>query len=76
MIAARVANVGQRDVMLSAEPAMFFTEPHYLEFPVVLVRLEAVSVEDVEVLIAEAWRCQAPVDRTTGAKPRRRSGKP
>jgi hypothetical protein len=59
VIAARVANVAQRDLMISAEPAKFFTEPHYAGFPAVLVRLEAVSTEDLELLVAEAWRCQA-----------------
>ena len=60
VIAVRVANLGQKDALLSAEPAKFFTEPHYNGFPAVLVRLNAVSVADLEVLIAEAWRCQAP----------------
>jgi hypothetical protein len=60
VIAVRVANLGQRDLLLSADPAKFFTEPHYEGFPAVLVRLEAVSVADLKVLIAEAWRCQAP----------------
>jgi hypothetical protein len=35
---------------------------HYDGFPAVLVRLEAVSVADLEALITEAWRCQAPAD--------------
>ena len=60
VIAVRVANLGQKDVLLSAEPAKFFTEPHYNGFPAVLVRLDAVRVSDLEVLIADAWRCQAP----------------
>jgi hypothetical protein len=62
VIAVRVANQGQKDAMLSAEPAKFFTEPHYDGFPAVLVRLDAVSVADLKVLIAEAWRCQAPAE--------------
>ena len=62
VIAARVANVGQRDLMISADPEKFFTEPHYSGFPAVLVRLEAVSVADLKVLIEEAWRCQAPTE--------------
>jgi hypothetical protein len=60
VIAVRVANLGQKDLLLSADPAKFFTEPHYNGFPAVLVRLEAVSVADLKMLIAEAWRCQAP----------------
>lgn len=68
VIAARVANVAQRDLMIAAEPAKFFTEPHYNGFPAVLVRLEAVSVADLKTLIAEAWRCQAPPEPVTPAK--------
>lgn len=59
VIAVRVANLAQKDLILSADPAKFFTEPHYDGFPAVLVRLDAVSVADLKVLIAEAWRCQA-----------------
>ena len=39
---------------------MFFTEPHYNGFPAVLVRLPAVGLEQLEELIIDAWRCQAP----------------
>jgi hypothetical protein len=60
VLAVRVASVAQRDLMIAAEPAKFFTEPHYEGFPAVLVRLDAVSVADLEVLVPEAWRCQAP----------------
>jgi hypothetical protein len=60
VIAVRVANLAQKDLILSADRAKFFTEPHYNGFPAVLVRLDAVSVDDLEMLIEEAWRCQAP----------------
>ena len=69
VLAVRVANLGQRDSMLAAEPLKFFTEPHYSGFPAVLVRLDAVSVPDLKLLIAEAWRCQAPAELTSGEKP-------
>ena len=67
VIAVRVANLAQKDLLLSAEPAKFFTEPHYNGFPAVLVRLEAVSANDLKILIEEAWRCQAPVELSSGA---------
>jgi hypothetical protein len=60
VIAARVANLAQKDLLISADPVKFFTEPHYNGFPAVLVRLAEVSKADLEVIIAEAWRCQAP----------------
>jgi hypothetical protein len=42
------------------EPAKFFTEPHYNGYPAVLVRLPAVTIDELEVLITDAWRCLAP----------------
>ena len=60
VLAVRVANLGQKDLLLAAEPDKFFTEPHYDGFPAVLVRLKAVTVRDLKVLLADAWRCQAP----------------
>lgn len=60
VLAVRVANLSHKDLMISAEPAKFFTEPHYNGFPAVLVRLAEVSVSDLRVLLEEAWRCHAP----------------
>ena len=59
VIAVRVMNLAQRDLLLAAEPEKFFTEPHYAGFPAVLVRLPAVTVADLQVLFADAWRTQA-----------------
>ena len=71
VIAVRVANLGQKEALLSADPEKFFTEPHYNGFPAVLVRLDAVTVADLKVLIAEAWRCQAPVNLARSKSPSR-----
>jgi hypothetical protein len=60
VIAVRVANLNDKDVLLSMDTEKFFTEPHYNGFPAVLVRLPAVSAEDLEDLITDAWLCQAP----------------
>ena len=68
VIAVRVANLAQKDLILSADRTKFFTEPHYNGFPAVLVRLDAVTVDDLEMLIEEAWRCQAPVALAKRAK--------
>lgn len=64
VIAVRVPNLGHKDALLSADPTKFFTEPHYNGFPAVLVRLDAVTAADLKILIADAWRCQAPPDST------------
>ena len=71
VIAVSVANLGQKESLISAEPAKFFTEPHYNGFPAVLVRLDAVTTEDLEVLLEEAWRCQTAPRPKRPARPRR-----
>jgi len=60
VIAVRVVDLDEKDVLIAAEPGVFFTEPHYNGFPAVLVRLDAIDTDELEELIIEAWRCQAP----------------
>ncbi|HMG18348.1 MAG TPA: hypothetical protein VK573_06470 [Gemmatimonadales bacterium] len=62
VIAVRVANLVDKDLLLELDSEKFFTEPHYNGFPAVLVRLAAVSARELEPIIFEAWRCQAPKD--------------
>ena len=64
VLAIRVADLDEKELLLTADPAKFFTEPHYNGYPAVLVRLAAIGVEELEGLIREAWRCsQAPRKR-------------
>jgi len=60
VLAVRVANDDEKQVLLAADPDTFFTEPHYNGFPAVLVRLAAIDVDELEELLTDAWRCQAP----------------
>ena len=60
VIAVRVANNAQKDLIISSDTRKFFTEPHYNGYPAILVRLKEVTVADLRVLLEEAWRCQAP----------------
>jgi len=66
VLAVRVANEGQKEALISAEPTKFFTEPHYNGFPAVLVRLAEVTASELRVLLDEAWRCQAPAELLGG----------
>jgi len=59
VIVVRVAGPADKAALLAAEPEKFFTEPHYDGYPAVLVRLDAVSVDELEELITEAWLAQA-----------------
>ena len=69
VLAVRVANLVDKDLLISAEPTKFFTEPHYNGFPAVLVRLAAVKVAELRPLLTDAWRCQVPKDATSPKRP-------
>ena len=60
VLAIRVRYLTEKDMLLAAHPSQLFTEPHYNGFPAVLVRLGAIDVDELEGLIRNAWRCQAP----------------
>jgi hypothetical protein len=59
VVAVRVANQHEKDMLIAADPARFFTEPHYNGFPAILVRLDAIDMDELEELITDAWRCLA-----------------
>jgi hypothetical protein len=59
VIALRVASLGEKDLMISADPEKFFTEPHYNGYAAVLVRLKKTKVSELRALLAEAHRCTA-----------------
>jgi hypothetical protein len=62
VLAVRVANQHEKQELLAADDAKFFTEPHYNGFPAVLVRLPAIGAGELAELIIDAWRGQAPRD--------------
>ena len=82
VLAVRVANLAQKDLILAAEPGKYFTEPHYNGYPAVLVRLSEVTVAELRPLLQEAWACvsvapgtRTPPARKTAAKATRKSSK-
>lgn len=62
VLAVRVRDIQEKEMLLATEPELFFTEPHYNGFPAVLVRLSVMDVGDLKNLLRNAWRCQAPPD--------------
>ena len=60
VIAIRVADLDQKEMLIASDPEVFFTEPHYNGYPAVLVHLAAIRVPALRELITSAWRCQAP----------------
>ena len=60
ILGARVEHLGAKEALLADDPSVFFTTPHFDGYPAILVRLEEISVEELEELTVEAWLCRAP----------------
>jgi hypothetical protein len=60
ILGARVPDLGVKEALLAAQPDVFFTTPHFDNYPAVLVRLPQITVPDLEELIVEAWLDRAP----------------
>jgi hypothetical protein len=57
-----VGDDAERQALLLGEPDLFFTARGYEDWPLVLVRLDAVDVPRLEELITDAWHMRAPDD--------------
>lgn len=60
ILGARVADEGVKFALIADNPAVYFTTPHFDGYPIVLVRLAAIGVDELTELITEAWLAQAP----------------
>lgn len=49
----------RRELLMQVDPETYFMEPHYLGYPVVLVRLSRVREESLQRLFEDAWRMLA-----------------
>jgi hypothetical protein len=56
----RVADEGEKQALIASDPGKFFTEPHYDNYPAVLVRLDAIDGDELTELLTDAWRNAAP----------------
>ena len=47
-------------LLMEMEPNLFFQTPHYVGWPCVLVRYEALPPDELAPLLAEAWARRVP----------------
>jgi len=59
-LVVRTIDLVDRDALVKGAPDVFFTTPHYDNYPAVLVRMDRVDREQLAELIEDAWRLQAP----------------
>jgi hypothetical protein len=60
VVAVRVADESEKELLIEMDPSVFFTEPHYNGYPAILVRLPAIDVATLETVLRSAWHCRAP----------------
>ena len=60
VLVVRVASEMDKDALISMDPSLFFTEPHYDGYAAILVRLAAVDDAMLKKLLADSWRLRAP----------------
>jgi hypothetical protein len=60
ILGARVEHLIAKEAILADDPSVYFTTPHFNGYPAVLVRLDRISVKELEELIVDAWICRAP----------------
>jgi hypothetical protein len=60
VFAVRVADEEEKQVLIASDAEKFFTEPHYDNYPAVMIRLAAIENDELAELITDAWRIRAP----------------
>lgn len=60
VLGVRVADLGEKEALLAAEPELFFTIPHFHDYPAVLLRLGRVDLDELAEVVTEAWLVRAP----------------
>ena len=60
IFAVRVADLGEKDALLAAQPKGFFTIPHFDGYPAVLIELKRATKTALREAITDGWLACAP----------------
>lgn len=60
ILGARVEHEVAKRALLQSEPDLYFTTQHFDGYPIVLVRLDRIGLDDLTELTTEAWLARAP----------------
>jgi hypothetical protein len=59
VVAISVPSLQVKEILLGRNVSYIFTEPHYDNYPAVLVRLSDIPYQELEDLLIEGWRTKA-----------------
>ena len=60
ILAIRLAELGEKEAVLAANPGAFFTIPHFDGYPAVLIQLDLVSEAALRETLIDGWLACAP----------------
>lgn len=60
ILAVTVADLGEKEAVLAANPAAFFTIPHFEGYPAILIQLEVVTLAALREALTDGWLAAAP----------------
>jgi hypothetical protein len=63
ILAVRVADLGEKEAVLAAQPKGFFTIPHFDGYPAVLLQLKSVTKRALREAVIDGWLACAPPKR-------------
>jgi hypothetical protein len=60
ILGVRTADLEAKEAMLSSDPAVFFTTPHFDGYAAVLIRLERIRSVALRIVLIDSWLARAP----------------
>ena len=60
LLGAAVADEGVKRALVADDPAVYLTTPHFDGYAAVLVRLDAIGVDELAEVVTDAWLAKAP----------------
>lgn len=55
-----VADLDEKEALLASAPDHFFETPHYDGYPMLLVRLDEIELDELTEVLTDSWRVRAP----------------
>ncbi len=55
-----VPGMDEKEALLASSPDTYFETPHYDGYPMVLVRLPAIEIDELTEVLTDSWRARAP----------------
>jgi hypothetical protein len=59
ILGARVEHTGAKEALVADPSGVYFTTPHFDGYPAILVRLDEITVTDLDEVITEGWLARA-----------------